>query len=160
MPVEENKTVVLDFYRAFDERNIEQAFNALSFDFVAHMVGESKPMSLETFKLFGLEFYSAFGEGRHSFGQVVCSEDTVVTSGIFTATHVGPFQGLPPTGKRIELSVMHIDRVVQGQIVEHWGYGDVFGLMQQLGIVFLPGPKLIPKILTNALSNLLKRPKS
>jgi predicted ester cyclase len=31
---------------------------------------------------------------------------------------------------------MHIDRVENGQIAEHWGQGDALGLMQQLGIVF------------------------
>ena len=157
MPVDP-KTLVLDFYRAFDERNIDQAFHALAPDFVAHMVGESTSMSLDTFKAFGLEFYSAFSEGQHQFAQVVCSGDTVVTSGIFQATHAGPFQGLPAMGQQIEFSVMHIDRVEQGQIVEHWGYGDVYSLMQQLGIVFLPGPKLITKILSQTFSNMLKRP--
>ena len=41
---------------------------------------------------------------------------------------------------------MHIDRVENGKIVEHWGQGDALGLMQQLGIVFLPGLKLVPQI--------------
>ena len=62
--------------------------------------------------------------------------DRVVTAGTFTAKHLGTFQGLPPTGNFIRLSIMHIDRVENGQIAEHWGQGDALGLMQQLGIVF------------------------
>ncbi|WP_370587914.1 ester cyclase [Trichocoleus sp. FACHB-591] len=85
------------------------------------------------------------------------SEDKVVTCGKFTATHVGEFQGLSPTGKQISLCIMHIDRVENGKIVEHWGQGDAFGLMQQLGVVFLPGPKLLPYILKGAVSNLFKQ---
>jgi predicted ester cyclase len=75
------------------------------------------------------------------------AEDRVITWGTFTAIHQGSFQGLPPTGKSIRLAVMHIDRVADGKIVEHWGQGDALGLMQQLGIVFLPGPALVPALL-------------
>jgi len=71
--------------------------------------------------------------------------------------HLGEFQGLPATGKQISLSVMHIDRVENEKIVEHWGQGDALGLMQQLGIVFFPGPKLLPYIFKGAVSNLLRK---
>lgn len=81
----------------------------------------------------------------------------MVTCGTFTAMHLGEFQGLPPTGKQVNLSIMHIDRVENGKIVEHWGQGDALGLIQQLGIVFLPGPKLLPHILKGAVSKLIKK---
>jgi hypothetical protein len=87
----------------------------------------------------------------------IVSGDRVVTSGTFIATHLGEFQGLPPTGKQIRLSIMHIDRVENGKIVEHWGQGDALGLMQQLGIIFLPGPTLLPRILKGAVSKILKK---
>jgi SnoaL-like polyketide cyclase len=38
--------------------------------------------------------------------------------------------------------ITHIDRVVNGKIVEHWGQGDQAGMMQQLGIVPIPGISL------------------
>ena len=46
---------------------------------------------------------------------------------------------------------MHIDRVEDGKIVEHWGQGDALGLMQQLGIIFLPGPTLVLQIVKHSL---------
>ncbi len=89
---------------------------------------------------------------------MIVEGEKVVTCGTFTATHLGDFQGLPPTGKPIKLSIMHIDRVEDGRIVEHWGQGDALGLMQQLGIVFLPGPTFLPRILKSFLSKLFKKP--
>lgn len=157
MPIEDNKALVLQFYQAFDDRKMEQALVLLAPNFVAHLAGMPEPLSGEEFKQFGMSFYSAFSQGHHVFDQVIATEDTVVTCGTFTASHLGEFQGLPPTGKQISLSIMHIDKVQDEKIVEHWGQGDALGLMQQLGIVFLPGPSLLPPILKGAVSKLFKK---
>lgn len=154
---EENKDLVLQFYRAFDDRKIGQALDLLAPDFVAHLAGVPESLDGEGFKQFGMSFYLAFSQGQHVFDEVIVSGDRVVTCGTFTAIHLGEFQGLPPTGKQIKLSIMHIDRVENGKIVEHWGQGDALGLMQQLGIVFLPGPKLFPSILKGMTSKLFKK---
>lgn len=157
MLTEQNKAIALQFYKAFDERKIDQALELLAPNFIAHMAGMPKPLDGAEFKQFGMSFYLAFSQSQHIFDQVIVAEDKVVTCGTFTATHLGEFQGLPPTGKQINLSIMHIDRVENGKIVEHWGQGDALGLMQQLGIVFLPSPKLLPHILKSFASKLFKK---
>jgi steroid delta-isomerase-like uncharacterized protein len=57
----------------------------------------------------------------------------------FTARgiHQGAFMGLPPTGKKIEMTGIEIFRLRDGKIAELWGEANLMGLMQQLGI--LPG---------------------
>ncbi|MEG4211258.1 ester cyclase [Microcoleus sp. S13_B4] len=157
MLTDQNKAIVLQFYKAFDDRKMEQALELLAPNFIAHMAGMPKPLDGEGFKQFGMSFYLAFSQGQHVFEEVVVADNTVVTCGTFTAKHLGEFQGLPPTDKQISLAIMHIDRVENGKIAEHWGQGDGLGLMQQLGIVFLPGPKLLPHILRGAASKLLKK---
>ncbi|MEL7011441.1 MAG: ester cyclase, partial [Cyanobacteria bacterium J06588_4] len=82
--------------------------------------------------------------------------DKVVTRGIFKGTHRGELMGIAPTEKQVTFSVVHIDRIENGLVVEHWGQGDVRELMQQLGIMFLPSPKLIPHTLKNTLFKVLK----
>lgn len=156
MSTEQNKLIVLQFYQAFDSRKIDQAMALLAPGFVAHMAGVPEPLDSIGFKQFGIAFYLAFTNGQHTFESVIVAGDKVVTCGTFTATHLGKFQGLPPTGKQIKLSVMHIDRVEGGKIVEHWGQGDALGLMQQLGVVFLPGPVLFSRILKNLLTDLFR----
>jgi steroid delta-isomerase-like uncharacterized protein len=154
---EQNKALVLQFYKAFDDRKMDQALDLLASDFVAHQAGVPEPLNGEGFKQFGMSFYLAFSQGQHNFDEIIVSDDRVVTCGTFTATHLGEFQGLPPTGKQISLSIMHIDRVEDGKILEHWGQGDALGLMQQLGIVFVPGPKLFPHILRGIASKLFRK---
>ena len=50
-----------------------------------------------------------------------------------TATHLGDFQGIPATGKRITVGGIWIDRIAGGRIVERWGVVDLLGVLQQLG---------------------------
>jgi len=157
MLTEQNKALVLQFYKAFDDRKMEQALDLLAPNFVAHLAGVPEPLDGEGFKQFGMSFYLAFSHGQHVFDEVIVSDDRVITCGTFTAMHLGEFQGLPPTGKQISLSIIHIDRVEDGKIVEHWGQGDALGLMQQLGIVFLPGSKLLPYILKEVVSKLFRK---
>jgi steroid delta-isomerase-like uncharacterized protein len=157
MLTEQNKALVLQFYKAFDDRQMDRALELLAPNFIAHMAGMPKALDGEEFKQFGMGFYLAFNQGQHNFDEVIVSGDRVVTCGTFTATHLGEFQGLPPTGKHISLSIMHIDRIEDGKIVEHWGQGDALGLMQQLGVIFLPGPKLLPHILKGVASKLFRK---
>ena len=152
MVIESNREIVLQFYRAFDDRNIDLAFSLLADNFVAHMAGILEPLDKEGFKQFGGEFYRAFVDGKHTFDEIIVEGDRIVTCGKFAATHLGTFQGLPPTNKRIEISVMHIDKVENNKIIEHWGQGDAQGLMKQLGIIFLPSPKLILNMFKSTLT--------
>jgi len=158
MSSEPNKAIVLQFYKAFDNRNIDQALALLAPNFVAHIAGVSEPLNNDSFKKFGMAFYLAFTNGQHTFYEVIVEGDKVVTCGTFTATHLGEFQNLPATGRQIKLSIMHIDRINDGKIIEHWGQGDALGLMQQLGVIFLPGPALLPHILKSLLSKAFNKP--
>ncbi len=47
-------------------------------------------------------------------------------------TATGAFFG-PPSGRPVDLTVIDIVRVVDGQIVEHWGVPDRFALLAQTG---------------------------
>jgi predicted ester cyclase len=47
--------------------------------------------------------------------------------------------GLPPTGRRVEIGLIDIVRVVDGRVVEHWNAVDNLGMMQQLGAIPAPG---------------------
>lgn len=156
MSIKDDKAIVLEFYQAFDDRNIEKALESLAPNFVAHMAGLPKPLDADGFRDFGMKFYSAFTNSKHQFEQVIVEENKVVTCGTFTAQHLGEFQGIPPTHKQVEISIMHVDCVENSKIVEHWGQGDAQGLMQQLGIMFLPSPKLVPSILKNVFLKVLK----
>jgi steroid delta-isomerase-like uncharacterized protein len=155
--ISDRQNLVLQFYQAFDDRNFEGAIELLAPNFIAHLAGVAEPLTKEEFQKFGLSFFLAFPDGKHDFEQVLMDGDKVVTAGTFTGTHQLEFQGLPATGKKVKFALMHIDRVADGKIVEHWGQGDQLGLIQQLGIIPVPGIALYPKLAKSILNRLLWR---
>jgi steroid delta-isomerase-like uncharacterized protein len=55
-----------------------------------------------------------------------------------TATHTGELNGIPATGKRIDIVSQNIGRVRDGRAVEHWSEGGMLQLLTQIGA--LPAP--------------------
>jgi predicted ester cyclase len=45
--------------------------------------------------------------------------------------------GMPPSGERYEIGEIHIFRVADGRVAEHWHQADFLGMMRQLGA--MPG---------------------
>ena len=54
-------------------------------------------------------------------------------------TMQGEFAGMPPSGKQAIWDAVHITRVRDGKLVEHWVVQDQLGMLQQLGFVAAPG---------------------
>jgi predicted ester cyclase len=78
-------------------------------------------------------FRAAFPDFRATILDQVAEGDRVVTRKVFHGTHLGPFQGIEPTGREVEINLIDIVRVADGQIVEHWNCVDRLGLLAQLG---------------------------
>ena len=58
--------------------------------------------------------------------------DRVAASFVYEGTHEGLYYGVAPTGKRLHFTACDIFRLADGQIVEHWGMGDIAGIVAQL----------------------------
>ena len=69
------------------------------------------------------EICDAFGDG-----------DRVAVRLITRGTHTGEFMGTPPTGRRFEIEAIHIFRIQDGKVAEHWAKRDDVGLARQLGL--------------------------
>jgi steroid delta-isomerase-like uncharacterized protein len=63
---------------------------------------------------------------------VVADKDHVAASFVYTGTHGGTYFGVAPTGKALRFSSCDIFRVENGLIAEHWGMGDIAGVLAQL----------------------------
>jgi len=84
----------------------------------------------------------------------VAEGDLVAQRVHFEGTHTGEFQGLPPTNRKVEFSGLELNRFVDGRVAEHWFQLDALTLLQQLGLVVVPGPRLLPRILGHQVKKL------
>jgi steroid delta-isomerase-like uncharacterized protein len=148
-----NKDIIIELYTAFDRCDFDLVRSMIAEDFTTDLVGVPDSLDRDDFIKFGREFRQAFPDGYHQFDRIIAEEDRVVTIGKFRGTHLGKFQGLPATGKSIEIEVVHVDRVMDGKIVSHWGQGNQAGMMKQLGMVFLPGVSLITAVIRHQWQN-------
>jgi steroid delta-isomerase-like uncharacterized protein len=71
---------------------------------------------------------------------VIAEGDKVAVRVSSTATQSGPFMGLPPSGKSYAIEEIHIFRIEDGKVAEHWHQGDWLGMLRQLGALPGPGP--------------------
>ncbi len=69
---------------------------------------------------------------------MIAEDDRVAARLTASATQVGQFMGIPPSGHSYTIGEIHVFRLRDGQVTEHWHQFDQLGLMRQLGA--LPGP--------------------
>jgi predicted ester cyclase len=95
-------------------------------------------------------FRAAFSGFAAEILDQVAEGDKVVTRKVFTGTHTGPFGGIEPTGRAVEIHVIDIVRVADGRIVEHWNCVDRVGLLAQLSAEAAGPPDAPATVLSGA----------
>ncbi len=132
MSLEQNKEIILQFYKAYSQGNLEQVKEMVAPNIVVHTMG-AVIVGGDDFSEHIQIMRSTFPDGYLTFEDVIAEDDKVVTRGTFTGTHRRELLGIPPTGKQVTFSVVQFDRLVDGKLVEHWVQGDTLAMMQQLG---------------------------
>jgi predicted ester cyclase len=80
-------------------------------------------------------FEAGFPEYVFEPEEMIAEGDKVSVKARLRATHLGSFNGLPPTGKTVELPFHITYQIREGKIVDHWMVFDSLDFMQQLGVI-------------------------
>ena len=91
------------------------------------------PELADEFKRDVAEIRRAFPDYAGTNVEQISEGEEVANRFVFLGTHLGEFEGVNPTGRRVEFVGHSIDRVVEGKIVESWVEVDMLGVMRQLG---------------------------
>ncbi len=75
---------------------------------------------------------AAFPDLHLTIQDLFASGDRVALRVKWTGTHLGPFNGIPATGRQVETTLTIIYRIANRQIVEGWVAWDAAGMLQQL----------------------------
>lgn len=157
--VEHNKAVSRRWIDAFNERDDAAEADVRGPGYVAHAPAslEPEPLDSEAWTRFLAGFVEGFPDLRLTVEDAVGEGDLVAQRVRFEGTHTGEFQGLPPTQAKVSFSGLELNRFVDGRVAEHWFQLDALTLLRQLGLVVMPGPRLVPRILTHQLKKLGKK---
>jgi steroid delta-isomerase-like uncharacterized protein len=134
-----NKALIRQWLAEVERREFDAAFARLAPHFVAHLAGAAEPLDRAAFRAYTETFHATFTNERILIEEQVAEGDRVATRITYTAVHSGELPGIPPTGKPVSITAIHIDRIVDGQIVERTVLLDQTSLMAQLDLILAPG---------------------
>jgi|SRR5579872_1503781 ketosteroid isomerase-like protein len=125
------------FADALTAHDLERFAALFDEDFVNHQLSAAAPPPVGTpSKKATVAFFAGRLAGlpdlKVSIETGLAAGDKVAASFVYEGTHQGVYFGVQPTGKKLRFTSCDIFRVENGLIVEHWGMGDIAGVMAQL----------------------------
>lgn len=116
------KTILLDFWDSISGKSKTRSL------LQPYVTDEALYQHVETFE-------GGFPQYRIRAEDIIEQGDKVVVRAIFSGTHTGEFNGIPATGKSVELPFIIIYRFENGKIAEHWLEANHLALLTQLGVM-------------------------
>jgi steroid delta-isomerase-like uncharacterized protein len=156
---EVNRTAARQWIEAFNSRDDQREAEARTADYIAHAPESIEPAPLDPdgWTQFLNVFLEGFPDLHLKVEATAADQEMVAQRIVFTGTHTGVFQGLPPTNRRVSFSGIEINRMVDGKVAEHWVQLDQVTLLQQLGLKVVPGPRVLPGLLTHQVGKLFRK---
>lgn len=75
----------------------------------------------------------AFPDLKFEIRNIFSNDDFVFIHSTMTGTHKGSLFGIKPTGNKVTVNQMQVEKIKNGKIIEHWRQSDDLGMLKQLG---------------------------
>jgi steroid delta-isomerase-like uncharacterized protein len=123
---EENKAIARRVYEIISAGDFEKAQEIVDAEAPDNELLPCDPPAklIDTFKATFKEAREGFPDLSVTVEDVMAEGDRVAARVTMRGTHRGEFQGIAPTGKRVEVRAIDMFRISEGKIVEHWGHAD------------------------------------
>jgi predicted ester cyclase len=133
------KAVALESFRLIETGEVELAQQIIAPDYV-NQEADDDPDDAERrlrgpagFLATSRWLRDAFSDLRFELQETAAGEGLVMVAATMTGQHTGTFNGIEPTGTRINHKQVHIFTVAGGKIIRHRAVRDDLGLLLQLG---------------------------
>jgi steroid delta-isomerase-like uncharacterized protein len=137
MAPDQHTELVRQYLDAFNDRDRERLAGLLAEDVVEHGIHEELHGPEAVVEFLDAHF-EAFPDYSGSAGAIVADGDLVAVRYTVEGTHTGEYQGVEPTGHRVEWTGIAMYRVEDDRIAEIWIEEDRLGLLEQLEVVDRP----------------------
>jgi len=130
MTIDHNKALVRRFITEVFEQGRPEAIDELcADDFVRHNGGDT---DREALKAAQARVGQALTDAKFTIDDEIGEADRVAVRLTASARQVGELMGMPASGRSYEIGEIHIFRIRDGRIAEHWHQFDAAGMMRQL----------------------------
>jgi steroid delta-isomerase-like uncharacterized protein len=128
------EVVVRDFFEAvFNDGDLDAIERFIAPDHINHdPTAPEVPPGPNGVRTLAQYCRGAFPDIEYSIEEIFSSEDRVAHRWRFTGTHEGDLMGIEPTGRRVEVMGIEINRLDRGKIADSWAISDADGLRKQL----------------------------
>ena len=132
---EENKALARSWFEElFNAQNLDAADEITAQDSVNHdPLLTNLPSGPEGDEHVVNLYHGAFPDAQITVEDQIAEGDKVVTRWTGRGTHQGEFMGVAPSGNRVEIAGITINRISGSKISETWTIYDALGMMQQIG---------------------------
>lgn len=117
---ESRKSVVAELYHAYSSGVVEHLDSIVDPAFVDHSPAPGQARGVEGIKQNVATFRTAFPDGEIVAREMLADRDKVVARVSLTGTHLGEYQGVAASGKRMIADGTETFRFQNGVIVESW----------------------------------------
>ena len=126
------------FAAALSAHDIKAFADLFAEDYVNHQFSAAAPAPAagKSQKQASVDFFAGRISGMPDLQVAVetsvVSGDRVAASFVYTGTHEGTYFGVAPTHRKLRFTSCDIFSVKDGLLREHWGMGDIAGILAQL----------------------------
>ena len=140
MSTEENKAIVRRYIdEAVNKGNLGVLDELMDPNYVnPKSASGAAPGGAERYKQGVTRTRASFPDIQVTFEYMIAEGDLIAYHSVWRGTHLGPFRGIAPTGKRVEWQATCYRRVIDGKVVEGWGTYDWLAILEQLGASMRP----------------------
>jgi steroid delta-isomerase-like uncharacterized protein len=129
---ETRKSIVAEMYHGYSSGAVEHLDSIIAPDLNDHSPAPGQTKGIDGLKQNIAAFRLAFPDGEIIPREMFADRDKVIARVSLTGTHVGEFQGIPPSGKRMIADGMETFQFRDGVIAESWSMFGPLVEMQKL----------------------------
>jgi predicted ester cyclase len=132
----DNKSLVKDYINiVLNEGDISLIPEFIAADYSEVFNGKKYAVGIEGAKEHITGVRSNYPDIKLTINQQIAEGDWVATCYTMNGTHTGSWMGIKPSGKKLFVTGVNIDKIVGGKIVEHGGAANMFEGLLDIGAI-------------------------
>ncbi|KAF5061154.1 ester cyclase [Anaerotignum sp.] len=132
----ENKDRIKYFYEHItSEHRLEEVCDYVSTGCIIRLGELRIPVGVEGMKQHMIEVRKTYPDLNMTILNQYCDGDYIISEFMMEGTHLGEWLGMKPSGKKLKIFGVDIDKVIDGKIVEHGGAANTFDALFKGGII-------------------------